>query len=76
MRHGTYGLCFKLENNGNLLAYEGSWLKDQYNGKGSQFLISAPKLKTQQFFRWTEGKWKNGKLYGKGCIKEFNSSTK
>jgi hypothetical protein len=66
MRHGTYGICFKLENNGNLLVYEGSWLKDQYNGKGSLFLISAPKQKTQQFFRWTEGNWKNGKLEGKG----------
>ena len=62
MRHGTYGICFKIENNGNLLVYEGSWQKDQYNGKGSLFLISLPKNKLAQFYKWTEGNWKNGKL--------------
>lgn len=65
-----------MENNGNLLVYEGSWLKDQYNGKGSLFLISIPKNKQPQFFRWTEGNWKNGKLEGKGSIQEYNTATK
>jgi hypothetical protein len=63
MRHGTYGICFKIDNhNGNLLIYEGAWQKDQYNGKGSLFLISTPRQNSPQFFRWSEGTWKNGKL--------------
>jgi hypothetical protein len=67
MRHGIYGICFKVDNsNGNLLVYEGSWEKDQYNGKGSLFLISAPKPKINQTFRWSEGFWKNGRLNGQG----------
>ena len=54
MRHGIYGLCFKVDKtNGNLLVYEGSWEKDQYNGKGSLFLISAPKPNSNQTFRWS-----------------------
>lgn len=39
MRHGSYGICFSFAANQNLLIYEGAWANDQYNGKGSLFLL-------------------------------------
>ena len=41
------------------MVYEGSWLKDQYNGKGSLFLISIPKITNHNF---TDGHKEIGKM--------------